>query len=140
MRKKVKYQTASYPIATLLNIVPLLGSIRGILSYIKKPYNHEILVLLLIFYILIANIIRLSRSSRSIYVSDKKVEYHNMFGLKKSIKSDESIDPQEIRVVHSNLVKATGAKRIINEAKALFNLNHGGVLKYKDKKIFNGMK
>jgi hypothetical protein len=63
-----------------------------------------------------------------------------MFGFKLTISDDKEINTQELRVVHSDITKPTGAKKFILEVKALFNLKHGGQLKYKEKKLSDGMR
>jgi hypothetical protein len=140
MKKEIQFQKDSYPIAVLLNIVPLLGTIKGILENLKNPLGLEFFILLILFYILLSNIIRLTKPKISIYVFGNRIEYFNMFGFKNSIKDEKSINIQDLRVIQTDIIKPSGAKRFITEVKALFNLKHGGQLKYKERKLFEGMK
>lgn len=132
----------NYTIATLLNIIPLLGTINGIVIFVgDNKFDFELGIFFILGYILTANIIRLSRGYRTINISDNKIEYYNMFGLKRTI-ANSNIDLKKINVVRNFIgeSKTFGPSRLFIQFKALFNLKHGGELRYKGKLIYRGLR
>jgi hypothetical protein len=140
MVKKLKYRMQSYPIANLSTIMPLLGVINGILfSDFETIFDFEFILGCMLLYLLMANAIRLSRIYRHIYVFDNKIEYYNMFGLKKRI-VDSKIDLSKLVVIHDLNFETNKPKNFATDFKALFNFRHGGELRYKNNLIYRGLK
>jgi hypothetical protein len=142
MKKKLKFRMRNYSIASLINIIPFLGSINGLIILIGKgEINFKFGILCLLVYFLGANIVRLSRPYRTVYISDNKIEYYNMFGLKRTI-LDSNIDLNKLNVINHFIEKQkiNTPNSLFVHFRALFNLKHGNELRYKNKLIYRGLR
>ena len=140
----LKYNKVISPFAILINIPPLLGAVRVFLDKLFiGEFDLGFYIVVLMVYLLGANLLRLSVRKKTIYVKGNTISHRSMFGWKRIIVIEDLnikrlVLKRDAFGLQNNSIKVS-IHNFIYAIKVLFNLNHGNKLVYDNKIICSGL-